>query len=335
MIKIVWNRRYYIVIIMLLLLVALFTAKPLLSAVSSHLTKNQKVPANTLVVEGWVSDYALKMAYLEFKQNNYDYIITTGLNFQGHFKVYTNSFVIFHPHESIVKDTIPRTHDFEIHVASTIDEEDSCHFSFWINSSKVFNGYTRDNGGSFKYLWDGRLSVLDSVMIQYDNDMYGPKGDRNLVIEKFCINQQNLITENADMFLDRGRPFGKARKNITAISYAEISANFFTDLGVDEKFVIPVSNNRTNINRTYGNALALKEWLIENKLDVQGINIVSMDNHSKRTWLTYRKLLDSENVGIISVSDQRKKKSPWDKYFRLFKETVAMAYYQVFILPWI
>jgi hypothetical protein len=46
---------------------------------AQYLSKTSKVNANILVVEGWLSEDAIKLAYAEYIQNNYDLIVTTGL----------------------------------------------------------------------------------------------------------------------------------------------------------------------------------------------------------------------------------------------------------------
>ncbi len=46
---------------------------------SSYLSVTKKVEANILLVEGWLPNEAIDMAYAEFFQNNYDLLITTGL----------------------------------------------------------------------------------------------------------------------------------------------------------------------------------------------------------------------------------------------------------------
>jgi hypothetical protein len=52
----------------------------LLSQIHSFLAYNKPLPmADVLVVEGWLADEALQQAIVEFKNNNYQLLITTGL----------------------------------------------------------------------------------------------------------------------------------------------------------------------------------------------------------------------------------------------------------------
>jgi len=45
----------------------------------SFLAVSSPIPADVLVVEGWLPDYAIKAAMTEFKSGSYRYLITTGV----------------------------------------------------------------------------------------------------------------------------------------------------------------------------------------------------------------------------------------------------------------
>ncbi len=55
--------------------------KPAFNYLSGYLSKSEQVKANVLIVEGWLPEYALEMAYNEFEKGKYEYIITTGLQY--------------------------------------------------------------------------------------------------------------------------------------------------------------------------------------------------------------------------------------------------------------
>jgi hypothetical protein len=50
-----------------------------LTHIHSFLAVSSPIPADVLVVEGWLPDYALKGAIAEFKSGSYRYLITTGV----------------------------------------------------------------------------------------------------------------------------------------------------------------------------------------------------------------------------------------------------------------
>lgn len=318
-------------IILILLLPLIF-----LLFLRDYLTHNSSIPANTLIVEGWIPDYGIRRAYEEYSNGNYDYLIVTGNRLQDHIILYINSYLIFFPDESIASDSISRGHLFEIYASSTLGVRDSAHFVFWVNNERIDDYYTTEKRGRYRIPWTGNLSSIDSLMIQFDNDKVSEKGDRNLSIDKFTLNGINLLFENTDMFRDTGRPFGRFRWNASGNSFAEISAQRFIHMGINRNKVIAVPNEYFNLRRTHGNALALKNWLTENELQIEGLNIVSMDYHSRRTWLTYRKLLSEYGeVGIISAENVPLEHSRKKKYKNVLRESIAMVYYWIFILPWI
>ena len=305
---------------------------------SSKLTLYNTIPANTLVVEGWMPDYGLETAYEEFQNGEYDQILITGSMFGDYVTLYVNSYLIFYPHDSIKSNDDLQELVFDLQAESTLGKGDSARFVFWINNEKVTNHYTIDHKGTYQIGWEGRMSDLDSVMVQFTNDKVSSEGDRNLRIKKMTMNGWNFILENADMYVDRGRPFGgSARWNITASSFAEMAAHYFTDKGIAKEKIIPVSNHYPQKRRTYGNALALRDFLlIDEGMDVKGINVVSMDYHSRRTAMTYGKVLrDVTDVGIISSENLQLQTYPARKYRYIMRETMALGYYMVFVLPWV
>jgi uncharacterized SAM-binding protein YcdF (DUF218 family) len=66
--------RGWLVFILAGLLIAIF----LLLNIQPFLAKTQRVNANVLVVEGWIHEYAIRAAAMEFQTNHYEKIYTTG-----------------------------------------------------------------------------------------------------------------------------------------------------------------------------------------------------------------------------------------------------------------
>jgi hypothetical protein len=71
--------------------------KPAFNYLSGYLSKSEHVTANVLIVEGWLPEYALEMAYKEYQQNGYKYIVTTGMKTRRpYFNVSSNGNLIFY-----------------------------------------------------------------------------------------------------------------------------------------------------------------------------------------------------------------------------------------------
>jgi uncharacterized SAM-binding protein YcdF (DUF218 family) len=60
------------------ILAALLIAVLLVLNIQSFLAKTQRVNASVLVVEGWIHEYAIRSAVMEFQTNHYEQIYTTG-----------------------------------------------------------------------------------------------------------------------------------------------------------------------------------------------------------------------------------------------------------------
>lgn len=321
-------------IIKLFVLLSIFILKKETDYAQEKLTTNKRIPANALVVEGWLPDYALPLVYDEYLKTNYDLIITTGLGFNSPLRLYTNSFLIFKPYQTIKSDTTICKHIIQISTESSLIHDDSCRFRLWINDKMVSTFFANNDSLNISYAWYGSLSSIDSILIQYDSDRVDERGDRNLIIHDLKINQQSLVFKNASIILDKGRPFGVNRRNLFARSYAELAANYFLDRGISEEKIIVVTNNSHSLNRTLGSALTLKRRINSLPGEIRGINVVSNDLHSTRSYLVYRKILQNEcPVGIISIPISSQKYSEQETQRILIKESLAIMYYTLFIFP--
>ena len=92
------NRGLLISIIVIAFLIAsgyLFI-NPVLKYLESYLSKSEQVKANVLIVEGWLPDYALEMAYEEFNRNKYEYVNYYWVkSFTRYFNVSSLGYLIF------------------------------------------------------------------------------------------------------------------------------------------------------------------------------------------------------------------------------------------------
>jgi hypothetical protein len=326
-----------IVVKSILILFGLFVFM-LLSVFLFHneLTFEKKIDSRVFVLEGWIPEEALNKALGIFKSENYEYIFVTGHQLQPEITLYINSYLIIHHVSEIGEDSLVKMHTIRINAESTLGQKDSAHFVLWLNDRAVADFYTSDSRGDFVVSWEGRLINLDSVMVEFDNDKVSQFGDRNLRINSVSINEKDMLRDSPARFIDRGRPFGKSRWNVTADSYAALAANFFTGNGIDPSRVISVPNY-SNKRRTYGNAIALRKWFDENDFTVESVNIVSTHHHSRRTWMMYNSLLKHQmDVGIISLDIvDAQSKTRLDQFKTIARESIALMYYIIFIIPWV
>lgn len=301
----------------------------------NYLTVDKRIPANILVVEGWMPVAGLEKAFEEFVQGGYDMIFLTGSDLGDHLTLYVNSFLIVIPHDDVLLTDSWQHHYFEIEIASSLGSRDTARMVFWVNDQPVEAFLTSSQQERFVVRWERTLPAPDSIMIQFVNDQANHQGDRNLIIRKLIVNGQAINHQTASFFLDQGAPFGRHRRNITGGSHAAMAAHFFADKGIPARKVIPVPNSDQSVRRTYGNALALEKWLRRHPCKITGVNVVSLDHHSRRSWLTYRKVLARHTqVGIIPVENDPSGVSLLEKTGKDVREALALIYYYLFLLPW-
>jgi len=91
-------------------------------------------------------------------------------------------------------------------------------------------------------------------------------------------------------------------------------------------------------DRTYGSAIALRNWFREHNLETHSINVLTEDVHARRTRLLFQKALGSQiKVGIIGVTNPDYDPKHWWLYSEGVKEVtseaVALVYAELFFRP--
>jgi len=91
-------------------------------------------------------------------------------------------------------------------------------------------------------------------------------------------------------------------------------------------------------DRTYGSAVALRNWFRENNMPVRSVNVVTEDVHARRTYLLFQKALgDNVAVGIIAVPNPDYDPEHWWRYSEgvkdVISETAAYLYAKLLFHP--
>ena len=310
--------------------------KPAFNKLSEFLSKSEQVSANILLVEGWLSYQSLETAAQEFRKNNYDYILTTGLkSTPEYYGVTMDGYLIFYPVSKLTGYNDDTTHLIEIVAKSELDGINSAHFNFWINE-KIADDFSADKRENrYAVFWKGVLSDIDSVMIQFDNDKMGDFGDRNLFIKEIIFDSQIKIPFLNFSEYDITELDGKQRIKNNLTSNADIARRRLTLMGIDSTRIISVPGEKVFINRTLTSAIAVRDWLKTSEIKAEGINILSSGTHSRRTWMTFSKILgDSCQIGIISIPDYKNNHSTKRRLFKTIRETAAIVYYWLILIPY-
>ncbi len=86
-------------------------------------------------------------------------------------------------------------------------------------------------------------------------------------------------------------------------TYAELSAATLVAIGFDPAHLVAVPAKYVIRDRTYANAIAVRQWLTESKSTLQSVNLYTDGVHARRSQLLYQQALDPVKVGIIAASD--------------------------------
>jgi hypothetical protein len=310
--------------------------KPAFNYLSGYLSKSEHVKANILVVEGWLPENALKMAYEEFKKNGYEYIVTTGLKTSiNYFGLYENGFLIFYPNNRFSGINEAGNHSIEVDAFSELDGENRAHFNVYINDSNIASFYAEKRKGKYTINWKGRLDMVDSIMVQFDNDSWGKFGDRNLYVKEINVDHKIPIPYMDNSVYSVFYPGGEERIKNNYNSNAELARNRLISMGINSSQIIAIPGETVIVNRTLTSALAFRDWLKQTNKDIRGINIISMGAHARRTWMIYNRILQEKYpIGIISLPDYTYTQSRIYRIIKNIRETLGIIYYWIILIPY-
>ena len=253
---------------------------PLVNFLSDKFSESHKVDANILLVEGWVPNSAIINAYNEFISSRYDYIVTTGIKSPDYFMIYTNGSLVFYPPDNIFTEAGNGTHLISFSCYGELSGENSSKFNVYINDSltKSFSAGRRKK--DYNVLWDGSLSDIDSIAVQFINDGAGDFGDRNLYVKGIKIDKDTFIPYKNNSVYETGGRNGKYRITNNVRSYAQLARTKFIALGMDSTRIFEAPGDQVRLNRTLNSALAFKKWLVNSEIEIKGINIVTLGSQS-------------------------------------------------------
>src|SRR6266581_5007229 len=119
---------------------------------------------------------------------------------------------------------------------------------------------------------------------------------------------------------------------------ASVGADLLKNAGVPSDSVQMVPSRVMDRDRTYGSAVALREWLREPNMPVHSINVLTEEAHARRTRLLFKEALGNNViVGIIAVPNPDYDARRWWRYSEGVKEiigeSIAYIYARFFFYP--
>ena len=105
---------------------------------------------------------------------------------------------------------------------------------------------------------------------------------------------------------------------------ASVGADLLRKNGLANGSVQMVPSRGMDRDRTYGSAIALRNWFRDHNMSVPGINIVTEDLHGRRTRLLFQKAFGKDvQVGIIAVANVDYPANRWWHYSEGLEDVVS------------
>jgi uncharacterized SAM-binding protein YcdF (DUF218 family) len=112
---------------------------------------------------------------------------------------------------------------------------------------------------------------------------------------------------------------------------ASVGADLLKKYGLTDGSVQMVPCRVRDRDRTYGSAIALRNWFREHNIQVSGIDVLTENLHARRTQLLFQKAFGNQvRVGIIAVPNPDYDASHWWRYSdgvrEVLSESIAYLY---------
>jgi uncharacterized SAM-binding protein YcdF (DUF218 family) len=105
---------------------------------------------------------------------------------------------------------------------------------------------------------------------------------------------------------------------------ASVGADLLRKAGVPDQSLQMVPSRVMDRDRTYGSAVALRNWFRAHDIAVSGIDVVTEDVHARRTRLLFQKAFGKDvQVGIIAVANVDYPAHRWWHYSEGLKDVVG------------
>ena len=119
---------------------------------------------------------------------------------------------------------------------------------------------------------------------------------------------------------------------------ASIAAKVLKKYGLPDESLQMVPSRVMDRDRTYGSAIALRNWFREHDMRIRSLNVLTENVHARRTRLLFSKALGAGiSVGIIAVSHPDYDARRWWCYSHGVKdvssEAIAYLYAKLFFWP--
>jgi uncharacterized SAM-binding protein YcdF (DUF218 family) len=106
---------------------------------------------------------------------------------------------------------------------------------------------------------------------------------------------------------------------------ASVGADLLKNNGLPADSLQMVPSRVMDRDRTYGSAIALRNWFLEHNATPHSLNVVTEDLHARRTRLLFQKALGDVDIGVIAIPNPDYDARHWWRYSMGVKDVFAEA----------
>jgi hypothetical protein len=329
-----------VIVTFILLLIVLLSCNNLI------LTKNSPVDSKILVIEGWLSAGNLEMIEKTFDLTQYETILITGVahnhpeflrNDTGNklkrmpSKIFSNGCLCLGA-EGVKKVQASGGAITEIKIFAYGSKALGRFPNIFvaINDSVIGNAFVNEKSSGYQFISKYPSSIIKDIFISFNNDLKLDEEDRNLVLDSISINGIVFNRPGDFSLINDYKVDNNLFTNYPFRSNAFLSATYLKVLGVKAN-ILRLDTLFNKRNKTLISAKRLKSFFDANLKNVKAFNIVSVNGHSRRSYVAYKTIFPDKQIGIISLKDMSvenpARKNRWlrgvmSEYCKLFVTTV-------------
>jgi len=173
------------------------------------------------------------------------------------------------------------------------------YFNVVVNGQVIGGAFSREEFSLHTFTWESKGQPVESFFIRFVNDLKLPGSDRNLNVLSVSVGGLRMPADNVNTRLTR-----EVNTMTTGFaSQAAEAAAYIRSLGIQAVKIKAVSFDPPQRNLTLAAAREFQKLTAND--DIPEINVGSSGIHCRRTWITYKKLLEKQSrVGIINFNPE-------------------------------
>jgi len=179
------------------------------------------------------------------------------------------------------------------------------HFNVSLNGILIGSSFVSDSLKEYSMSTNVKKGKNPMLSVCFDNNRYAMEESRNLYIESVCI-------DGTDYHIDETNSIITLHESLLTTGFRSLAhktAHYLKALKVDTAIFEIIEFEGAVSNQTLAAAMQFKEQVKTNP--PKNLNVSSAGLHGRRTLLTYRRILENDQVGIMNMMVNRIDRNNW------------------------